>query len=130
MRRAFFEWGAIGGVTLSILLFVYWVFSIRTWAANFELTWWVAEGGLQASARDGMLMLSNPGTGEETIEVIETGVLFTPAPTARHFLVLPGLRMGYMRFAGGSIDWYLHFPLLIPAALLMVVGVFCGSQYW
>ena len=130
MRRAIFEWGAIFGLALSVLLFGYWLFSIRSRAADFELTWWIGDRGLQASASGGTLMLSNPGTTWETIEVIEIGMFITPTPTGRTYFAMSGLRMGYMTFPDGSIDWYLHFTLLIPAVLLMAAGMICGWMYW
>jgi hypothetical protein len=129
MRRALFEWGAMSGMALSLLLFAYWLFSICNRAADFELTSW-AGPGIQVSASDGKLMLGNPGMGLEMVSIIESGIAMTPAPTGRHSFVLPGLRLGYMRFADGSIDWYVHSSLLIPAVLLMFVAIFCGRQYW
>jgi hypothetical protein len=130
MKRAIFEWGAIFGVTLSLLLFGYWLFSLRSRAADFELTWWLGESGLKAAASDGTLMLSNPGTAWETIEVIEVGMFITPAPTARSYLALPGLRTGYMKFADGSIDWYLHISLLAPLTLVVLLTLLCAWQFW
>jgi hypothetical protein len=129
MKRAFYEWSALGSLFLSVACIACWGVSIGSEETNLELAFG-KRSVVQMFANDGSVTLCDHIENLEVIEkVIQSPNSFNPAPTVVYGWRLPGIEFNLIKFADGWNNWSLRLSLLIPFAVLLVFGVFCVRQY-
>lgn len=113
MKRALFEWSAIGMSALTITCFGYWAASKITRAADSRM----ASRFLDVSLSDGTVTLAG-------LEAIEKSLSFLPED-----LHLPGFESRFVTTAGGARMGWIKFSLLIPASFLMLAAAYLIYKY-
>ena len=124
MKRAFYEWSAIGMLALAIACFGYWAVSKITTAADSQMSF--AWHAVDASISDGTVTLADQINNGEVIDAIERSLKFVPPlrVTSKYRLSLPGFELHVITFASDSPTWRFEFSLLIPAAIMMLGAAF------
>lgn len=120
MKRAFYEWGAVGSLALAIACFGYWGVSKITAAADSKISfgWRV----LDASIANGTVTLADQLNNGEMIEIVENAIPFDPPlnPTDQYRLSLPGFEYHFIALSDDWPIWRIEFSLLIPALVFML----------
>lgn len=129
MKRAFYEWGAIGMLALALACFGYWAVSKITAAADSQMSfgWRV----LDASVSDGTATVADQLDNEEMIEIIEKATPFDPPlnPAGQYSLSLPGFELHFITLANDWPIWRIEFSLLIPASIFLLGAAYAIYKY-
>src|SRR4051812_48136440 len=92
MKRAFYEWGAISTLALTLLCFGYWAVSISTALADFEtflpLGRWKS---MQILASGGTITVNDHRESREEIELLWPYQTLKPPPASKTRWAVPGL---------------------------------------
>jgi hypothetical protein len=128
LRLALSEWGVIVSVPLSVACFIYWVVSIASDRADFQLSF-ARLCATQMATADGTITFCDNVANLEVIELIEKGIPFTPAPNRTYRWNIPGFRFRCLTFGSGTPVWSLNFSVLYPAFLSAFVAGFCIHEY-
>lgn len=129
MKRAFYEWGAIGTFALAISCFGYWGVSKITAAADSQMSFvWRA---VDASVSNGTVTLADQINNGEVIDAIEKSLTFVPPldVTGKYRLSLPGFELHFITFGNDSPSWRIEFSLLIPASIFMLCAAYAIVRY-
>jgi hypothetical protein len=113
MKRAFFEWSAMGISALAIACFGYWAASKTTTVADSRMAWRF----LDVSLADGSVTLAG-------LEAVEKSLSFLPKDVN-----LPGFELRFATTAGGNRLGWIKFSLLIPAFMLMLCAAYPIYKY-
>ena len=136
LRRAIYEWGAIGFGVLSLACLVYWIILSTSSMAELEPLW--MPGGIVVSANRGSVLLT-PGPDKETrsADVFTRNSWHGWETISDYKLDLPGIRFRLLRFwlyarspqrvarATGALQVSLLFPCVISA----ILGFACINRY-
>ena len=113
MKRAFFEWSAMGISALAITCFGYWAASKITRTADSRMAWRF----LDVSLSDGTVTLAG-------LEAIEKSLSFLPED-----FNLPGFELRFVTTAGGNRMGWIKCSLLIPASMLILCAAYPIYEY-
>lgn len=129
MKRAFYEWGAITTSTLALVCFSYWVVSLSTPLADFEvflpLGHWKST---QILASSGTITINDHLGSKKQIEDLVKYRIVNPPFASKTRWALPGFLYQSIGW-GGDLNWSLKLSLLIPAFLMVLAAAFFIHGY-
>lgn len=129
MKRAVFEWCGLGFTVLSVACFAYWIVSVATPVADFELTFGQQRPTMQVLATNGEITLCDAIGNLEVRELINNSVPFEPAPSKIYDGGMRGFHFSLITFDGGPPIWSLRMSLLIPSAIMIAFGGYWLHRY-
>ena len=122
MKRAFFEWNAITTSALALFCFGFWVVSLSTPRATFEVFFPFGHWrSLQVLAAEGTITINDRYGRKEEIEEVTKYSVVNPPLKSKTRWALPGLLYQDIDW-GGQLNWSLQFSLLIPAILFAITA--------
>ena len=129
MKRAFYEWGAITASAFAVTCFIYWMVSLSTVAADFELFLPIGHWkSMQIMASDSSITINDHRFSLETIEEVSKYATVNPPLTSKTHWTLPGFSYRSINW-GGQLTWSLRVALWIPTTLLALGAIFFVRRY-
>ena len=129
MKRAFFEWCGLISLVLSVVCLFYWGVSVVSEVADFDLSFGERRTVMQMLVTNGKITLCDHIGNLELIELVKNSRPFEPAPSEVYGWSIPGFHFSFITFNGSSPVWSLNLSLLIPFAIMLVLGGFCFHRY-
>jgi hypothetical protein len=123
IKRALFEWGAIGAVSTVVGSLLFWCLSVSPARTDFTLA--IGVYG-KFSASNGEITMCQFLESWDDIAWEKSNML--SGSTSRAECDMPGLRFWYLGLEGGS-RWIASVSLLLPAVVCLILGTFFVWQY-
>ncbi len=125
MKRVFLEWCSIFCILFSVICLLYWSVSVLSDSEMLGLSFGKQRILVQTFTRNGEITFCDHVANLEMIECVKDSTLLEPTASGVYGLGIPGIDYNFIRFDDDSSIWSFRFSLLIPFALLMLLGGFC-----
>lgn len=125
MKRVLLEWGGIAFTFAALGGFAFWIVSLFSPVADFELSFGRIRPICQMSASEGRLMFCEGMGNLELLDLVDQGQLIKPAPVDKTAFSLPGLRYRSVLFEDDFLVWAMDLSCLIPTSLAALLAIAC-----
>lgn len=126
MKRALYEWSAIGFLSAVVALMILAVASVNSGPSGIELV--LQPMALETRCSGGMVVFSDCLVNQDLLDgwIDE---LIEPTVVRDLHLPIPGFAFRRTTFSDGSVSWYLRLSLVIPILLLSLLSVLSWKRY-
>jgi hypothetical protein len=129
MRRAFYEWGAIVTLAITLLCFGYWAVSATANVPDFEMFLPLGHwSSTQILASQGTITINDHSGSKEAIETLMKYRIVNPPLTSKFRWSAPGISYQSINW-GGQLSWSLQLSLLVPTFLAALAAAFFTHGY-
>ncbi|MCA9018169.1 MAG: hypothetical protein KDA77_22795 [Planctomycetaceae bacterium] len=129
MKRVFLEWCSLFCIVFSLVCLLFWSVSLLSDSEMLGLSFGKQRAIVQTFTRKGDVTFCDHVANLEMIESVKNATLLEPTATRIYGMDIPGIDFNFIRFDNDSFVWSFRCSLLIPFALLMLLGGYCFHRF-
>ena len=129
MKRVFLEWCSIFCILFSVVCLIFWSVSVLSDSEMLGLSFGKQRAIVQTFTRQGDVTFCDHVASLEMIESVKNSTLIEPTASRVYGWNIPGIDFNFIRFDNDFSVWSFRCSLLIPCALLILLGGFCFHRF-